>query len=168
LDGGAGTATFVGPDDYSAAIGAARGDLFVTAGGSFDGRLAWLNLGELHLLRGRENLPHIGFFCVGFGRAIISFRARRESSLTYCEVSLHFGDFVFHGLGERSRQRTDGEGRRRDKQWRSASVLLPSVLLLQEPIARRAADTILTHRASRALVAVIQRPVTANRKPAPR
>jgi hypothetical protein len=36
-------------------------------------------------------------------------------------------------------------------------VLLPSVLLLQEPITRHAADTIPTHRASRALVAVIER-----------
>jgi hypothetical protein len=40
-------------------------------------------------------------------------------------------------------------------------VLLPSVLPLQEHIAHHAADTIPTHRATRALVAVIERSVTA-------
>src|ERR1700742_2351385 len=46
-----GTATFVSPDAYSAAIGAAKVDLFVKAGGEFKGRLTWLNLGGLHVLR---------------------------------------------------------------------------------------------------------------------
>jgi len=44
-------------------------------------------------------------------------------------------------------------------------VLLPSVLLLlqehMEPMERSAADAIPTHRATRALVAVIERSVTA-------
>jgi hypothetical protein len=40
-------------------------------------------------------------------------------------------------------------------------VLLPWVLLLQEHIPRHAADTILTHHATRALVAVIERSVIA-------
>jgi hypothetical protein len=40
-------------------------------------------------------------------------------------------------------------------------VRLPSVLLLQEHITRHAADTIPTHPASRALVAVIERSLTA-------
>jgi AraC-like DNA-binding protein len=100
----------VSPDDYSAAIGAGRVDLFVTAGGDFDGRLTWLNLGELNVLQGRENLPRIGFVALPPVQAIISFPASRESSLTYCGIGLHFGDFVFHGLGERSHQRTDGGG----------------------------------------------------------
>jgi hypothetical protein len=46
-------------------------------------------------------------------------------------------------------------------EWRQASVLLPSALLPQEPITRHAADTILTHRATRASAAVIERSVTA-------
>jgi hypothetical protein len=45
-----GTANFASPDEYSAAIGAAKLDLFVTAGGEFKGRLTWLNLGGLHVL----------------------------------------------------------------------------------------------------------------------
>ena len=57
-----------------------------------------------------ENLPRIAFVALPPGQAIVSFPASRESSLTYCGVGLHFGDFVLHGLGERSHQRTDGEG----------------------------------------------------------
>ncbi len=105
-----GTATFASPDDYSVAIRAAKVDLFVTTGGHFDGRLTWLNLGELNVLRGRENLPRIGYVALPPARAIISFPASDESSLTYCGVGLNLGDFVFHGVGERSHQRTDGGG----------------------------------------------------------
>jgi hypothetical protein len=45
-------------------------------------------------------------------------------------------------------------------EWRWASVLLPLVLLLQEHITRHAADTIPTHRATRALATVssVRRP----------
>jgi hypothetical protein len=44
-------------------------------------------------------------------------------------------------------------------------VLLPSALLLQEHIPRDAADIIPTQRATRALVAVIERSVTAALSP---
>jgi hypothetical protein len=46
-------------------------------------------------------------------------------------------------------------------EWRQASVQLPSALLPQAHITRRAADTIPTHRATRASAAVIERSVTA-------
>jgi hypothetical protein len=46
-------------------------------------------------------------------------------------------------------------------EWRQASVLLPSALLPQAHITRRAADTLPTHRATRASAAVIERSVTA-------
>ena len=46
-------------------------------------------------------------------------------------------------------------------EWRWASVLLPLVLLLQEHITRHAADTIPTHRATRALATGIERSATA-------
>jgi hypothetical protein len=44
-------------------------------------------------------------------------------------------------------------------EWRWASVLLPSVQLLQEHMEPNAADTIPTHRATRVLAAVIERSV---------
>jgi AraC-like DNA-binding protein len=105
-----GTATFASPDEYSAAIGAAKVNLFVTAGGEFKGRLTWLNLGGLHVLRARENLPRIGFVALPSAQACISFPASGLSGLIYCGLSLNLGDVVFHGLGERAHQRTVGEG----------------------------------------------------------
>ena len=105
-----GTATFVSPDEYSAAIGAAKVDLFVKAGGEFKGRLTWLNLGGLHVLRGRENLPRIAFVALPPTQACISFPASGSSGLIYCGLGLNLGDVVFHSLGERAHQRTDGEG----------------------------------------------------------
>ena len=105
-----GTATFASPDEYSAAIGAAKVDLFVRAGGEFKGRLTWLNLGGLHVLRGRENLPRIAFVALPPAQACISFPASGSSGLIYCGLGLNRGDVVFHSLGERAHQRTDGEG----------------------------------------------------------
>jgi len=46
-------------------------------------------------------------------------------------------------------------------EWRWASVLLPSVPLLREHTTRRAADIILTLRATNGLVPVIESPVSA-------
>jgi AraC-like DNA-binding protein len=105
-----GTATFVSPDAYSAAIGAATVDLFVKAGGEFKGRLTWLNLGGLHVLRGRENLPRIAFVALPPAQACISFPASGSSSLIYCGLGLNRGDVVFHSPGERAHLRTVGEG----------------------------------------------------------
>jgi hypothetical protein len=55
-----GTATFINPEEYGAAIGAARVSVVVTGGGDFNARLTWLNLDHLYLLHSRENLPRIG------------------------------------------------------------------------------------------------------------
>jgi AraC-like DNA-binding protein len=105
-----GTATFANPDDYSAAIGVARVNLVMTAGRDFKGRLTWLNLGHLHLLQGRENLPRIGFFALSPAQTFVSFPTNTDAPLTYRGFGLQFGDVVFHGRGERSHQRTNGEG----------------------------------------------------------
>ena len=113
-----GTATFASPDDYSAAIGAANVHFVVTGGGEFNGRLTWLNLGHLHVLRGRENLPRIGFFSLSPTQAFVSFPTNASSGLTYSGVGLQFGDVIFHKRGERAHQRTSGAG-----QW--ALISLP-------------------------------------------
>jgi AraC-like DNA-binding protein len=105
-----GTATFTNPDEYSAAIGAARVNLVVTAGGEFKGRLTSLNLGGLHVLRSRENLPRIGFMELPPAQMVISFPVSRQSPLIYCGLGLSFGEVVLHELGERAHQRTAGEG----------------------------------------------------------
>src|ERR1700686_5862493 len=105
-----GTATFANPHDYGAAVRAASLNLIVTGGGDFNARLTWLNLDPLFLLRGRENLPRIGFFSLSPKRAVISFPTSTGSPLIYGGVGLQFGDVVFHSRGERTHQRTNGEG----------------------------------------------------------
>jgi AraC-like DNA-binding protein len=112
-----GTATFVNPNEYSAAIGAARVNIIVTGGGDFNARLTWLNLDHLYLLRGRENLPRIGFFSLSPARAFVSFPTNARLPLTYGAFGLQYGDVVFHSRGERTHRRINGES-----QWGHISL----------------------------------------------
>jgi AraC-like DNA-binding protein len=105
-----GTATFANPDDYRAAIGSATVNLVVTGGGNFNARLTWLNLGHLHVLHGRENLPRIGFFSLSPTQSFVSFPTNPGAPLTYGGIDLQLGDVVLHSRGERMHQRIDGEG----------------------------------------------------------
>src|ERR1700724_1476527 len=104
-----GTLTFASPDDYRAAITAGTVNLIVTGGGSFNARLTWLNLGHLHVFRGRENLPRIGFFSLSPAQTFVSFPTKAGAPLTYGGIGLRFGDLVLHSRGERMHQRIDGE-----------------------------------------------------------
>jgi AraC-like DNA-binding protein len=104
-----GTATFADPDDYGAAIRSATVNIIVTAGGNFNARLTWLDLGDLHVLRGHENLPRIGFFSLSAAQTFVSFPTNTGAPLTYGGIGLQFGDVVFHSRGERIHQRTNGE-----------------------------------------------------------
>jgi len=104
-----GTATFANPDDYGAAIRSATVKVIVTAGGDFNARLTWLDFGDLHVLRGHENLPRIGFFSLSPAQTFVSFPTKAGVPLTYGGIGLRFGDVVFHGRGERMHQRTNGE-----------------------------------------------------------
>jgi AraC-like DNA-binding protein len=104
-----GTATFANPDDYQAGIGDASVNLIVTGGGDFNARLTWLNLRQLHVLRGRENLPRVAYVALSPARSFVSFPTSVSSPLTYGGLGLQFGDVVFHSPGERTHQRTNGE-----------------------------------------------------------
>ena len=105
-----GTATFANPDDYGAAIRSATVNVVVTVGGDFNARLTWLDLGHLYVLRGHENLPRIGFFSLSAAQTFISFPTIAGVPLTYGGIGLQFGDLAFHSRGERTHQRTDGQG----------------------------------------------------------
>jgi AraC-like DNA-binding protein len=102
-----GTAAFDRSTDFGASIGTSKVDLFVTAGGDFGGRLTWLSLGQLNVLRAQENLPRIGFFELPPKQAIISFPVGRWSSFVYCGYCVQFGSILFHGVAERMHQRTN-------------------------------------------------------------
>lgn len=105
-----GTVTFANPDDYRAAIASMTVSLIVTAGGDFNARLTWLNLHHLRVLRARESLSRVGFFSLSPAQTFVSFPTNACAFLTYRGVGLQFGDVVFHSRGERTHQRTNGEG----------------------------------------------------------
>jgi len=104
-----GTATFANPGDYQAGIGGASVNLIVTGGGDFNARLTWLNLRNLHVLRGYENLSRIAFISLSPAQVFVSFPTSEDPTLTYGGLGLQFGDVVFHSRGERMHQRTNGE-----------------------------------------------------------
>lgn len=68
-----GTAVFTNPDDYRAVIDDATLDLFLTGPGDFKARLTWLKLDNLHIFRGRENLPRIAYLSLAPTRTFVSF-----------------------------------------------------------------------------------------------
>jgi AraC-like DNA-binding protein len=105
-----GTAIFVSPDAYSAAIGTGKVEFFVTSRGEFKGQLTHLNIGCLHVLRAKENLSRIAFHTLPPAHVYISFSTNRTLSMFCCGVGVEFGDLVFHSLGQRAHQRTIGEG----------------------------------------------------------
>jgi len=109
-----GTATFVNPDDYQSGIGSvsskgASVHFIVTGGGDFRARLTWLNLRRLRVLRGSENLPSIAYISLPPERVVVLFPTS-TATLIWGGLELRFGDFVLHGRGERTHQRTPGEG----------------------------------------------------------
>jgi AraC-like DNA-binding protein len=95
-----GTATFTDPGDYQASVVGASIDLVLTGGGNFDGRLTWINLRLLRLVRVRENVPHIAFVRVAPETALIAFPAGREPSQIWGGVKLRPGDMVLLGPRE--------------------------------------------------------------------
>ena len=109
-----GTATFVNPDDYQSGIGSvsskgASVHFIVTGGGDFRARLTWLNLRRLRVLRGSENLPSIAYISLPPERVVVLFPTS-TATLIWGGLELRLGDFVLHGRGERTHQRTPGEG----------------------------------------------------------
>ncbi len=104
-----GTAKFANPDDYQAGIRDASVNLIITGSGDFHARLTWLNLRRLHVLRGCENLPRIGFISLSPAQVFVSFPASADPLLSYGGLGLQFGDVVFHSRGERMHLRTNGE-----------------------------------------------------------
>jgi len=114
-----GTATFTNPDDYGAGIGGANVSLVVTGRGDFNARLTRLKLRHLHVLRGRENLPHIAYVTLPPGRVFAWFSIGPDACLVWSGMELKCGDILLHSRGERGHHRTKAAS-----QW--ALMSLPS------------------------------------------
>jgi AraC-like DNA-binding protein len=105
-----GTATFTDPGDYQAGVAGASINLVLTGGGNFDGRLTWINLRRLRLVRGRETVPLIAFVEVAPEAVLIAFPTSREPSQTWGGVNLRPGDIVLLGPRERIHRRASKAG----------------------------------------------------------
>jgi AraC-like DNA-binding protein len=101
-----GTATFTDPGDYPASVAGASINPVLTGGGNFDGRLTWINLRRLRLVRGRETVPHIAFVEVAPETVLIAFPINRDPSQIWGGVKLRSGDIVLLGPRVRIHRRT--------------------------------------------------------------
>jgi hypothetical protein len=101
-----GTATFTDPGAYPASVAGASINPVLTGGGNFDGRLTWINLRRLRLVRGRETVPHIAFVEVAPKTVLIAFPTSRDPSQIWGGVKLRSGDIVILGPRVRIHRRT--------------------------------------------------------------
>jgi AraC-like DNA-binding protein len=114
---GGGTQTFTDPSDYQASIARARINLVFTGCGDFKARLTHVDLPNLQLLRGQENLPRIAYVSLARDAVFVAFPMRSPALAIWGGVELQSGAIVFHSRGERMHQRTSGPS-----QWASISM----------------------------------------------
>jgi AraC-like DNA-binding protein len=83
-------------------------DLVVLQPRNFHARLTWADLPSLQLLRAKELSARVGYLTLPPDWVYMVFPARQGSTLLYDGITLAFGDFILHSLGERLHQRTTG------------------------------------------------------------
>ena len=105
---GSGAYAFSEPGDYEAGVSEAKIELVVTSGGQFKAILTRAELGELHLLRSREDLASIAYVGLRSDLAFVTFPTRFNPPPVWGGQMLRPGDIVFHGLGEHVHLRTGG------------------------------------------------------------
>ena len=105
---GSGAYAFSEPGDYEAGVSEAKIELVVTGGGQFKAVLTRAELGQLHLLRSREDLASIAYAALRPDLAFVTFPARFRPPPVWGGQELRSGDIVLHGLGEHLHLRTAG------------------------------------------------------------
>jgi AraC-like DNA-binding protein len=92
-------------------------EIFPTAKGKFCAELMQINLNQLWMQRGRENLPHLVAGTVRPVRKAISFLTK-ERDMVYCGQQASLGSIII--------QKTDAQHRRNgaDRNWASMSLTL--------------------------------------------
>jgi AraC-like DNA-binding protein len=91
----------------AASLGGSSANFIVTGGGDFRARLTSLNLRDLRVVRGSENLPRIAHISLPPDRVIFSFPTSAAPAI-WNGFGLRFGDILFRGRGERTHQWTAG------------------------------------------------------------
>jgi AraC-like DNA-binding protein len=106
-----GSAAFTNSNDYRASIGlvGVSISLVPTGNAEFGARLTWLRQRHLHLISCRETVPRIASVSLAPTWAFVSFPMNSNRAALACGgVELRSGDIMFHSLGERTHQRTNG------------------------------------------------------------
>jgi AraC-like DNA-binding protein len=81
-------------------------DLLVLQPRDFHAQLTWADLRNMQLLRAKEASPRVGYLTLPPDRVFVTFPTGQNSTLSYGDVTLRFGDLMFHSRGERRHQRT--------------------------------------------------------------
>ena len=108
---------FSDPLPYQAALRISDVEVLPTAKGKFRAELTQIDLHELWMQRGRENLPHVVVgTVVRPTRKAISFLTREQEEMVYCGQSVLPGNIIV--------QRTDSQHRRNpaNRHWGSMSL----------------------------------------------
>jgi AraC-like DNA-binding protein len=103
-----GPTIFNDPADYQASLCGARVNLVFTGRGDFKARLTRVELPNLRLLCGQENLPRIAYLSLTSKRVFVAFPMQFDPPFICGGIELQSGDVVFHSRGERTHQRTHG------------------------------------------------------------
>jgi AraC-like DNA-binding protein len=106
-----GPTIFNDPADYQASLCGARVNFVFTGRGDFKARLTGVELPNLLLLCGQENLPRIAYLSLASKRVFVAFPMHFDPPLICGGIELRSGDVVFHSRGERMHQRTHGASR---------------------------------------------------------
>jgi len=107
--------TFADPYPYQAALRISDVEIFPTVKGEFRAELMQINLNQLWMQRGRENLPHVVAGTVRPVRKAISFLTK-ERGRVYCGQEASLGSIIV--------RKTDFQHRRNgaDRNWGSMSL----------------------------------------------
>jgi AraC-like DNA-binding protein len=103
-----GTTKFTDADDYEASVRWAKLNLVLRCEKDFQARLTWVELRNLRLLRGQENLPRVAYVSMTSGSVFVALLARDGPPPIWDGVEVQPGDIVFHSRGKRMHQRTRG------------------------------------------------------------
>lgn len=111
-----GSSIYMDADGYQAHVRDIL-DLLVLQPRDFHAQLTWADLRNLQLLRAREASPRVGYLTLPRDRVFVTFPTEQNSILSYGDVTLRFGDLMFHSRGEHRHQRTTAAC-----EWASISV----------------------------------------------
>ena len=100
--------TFTDPDDFAAAIRAAKAEINVTGRGRFTGKIILIDLHHLWMARLCENLPRVGHQATMAERAVFSFRTEPGPSLLTGVMEMQPTSIVRHSDGQEFHRRSAG------------------------------------------------------------